>query len=120
MGYNGCYKPVIELVDEGTTKFIGYELNKKKCGMLGKICELVDKAVNETSYCERIDASIDDTTKRLTIHILSGDVVFQHGRTSAFFQLIQMLDSFSFCSTKDGFVRTDLNIDGMWEKKSEQ
>lgn len=120
MESNGCYQPVLELVNEGTAEFSGYELNKTKYDALGKICEMVDKAVNETGHCECIDASIDDTTKQLTISILTGDVFFQHGRTSAFFRLIQMLDSFSFSSTKNGLLRTDLNIDGMWEKKSEQ
>ncbi len=118
MEYKGCYEPVIELVSEGTGQFDGYALNKEKYGMLDVICKTADRLVSEIEDCECVNASIDDTTKQLTISILCDDVIFQHGRTSVFFQLIQMLSSFSFSKAKGGLLRIDLNIDGVWEKKS--
>ena len=119
MEYKGCYGSVIELVNEGTGQFNDYELNEEKCEMLNLICEMADKLVGEIEDCECVNASIDDTTKQLTISILCNDVIFQHGRTSVFFQLIQMLSSFSFSKAKGGLLRIDLNIDGVWEKKRE-
>lgn len=119
MEYNGCYGPVLELVNEGTGQFKGYGLNKEKYEMLDAICETTDKLVSEIEDCECVNASIDDTTKQLTISILCDDVIFQHGRESVFFTLIQMLSSFSFSKAKGGLLRIDLNIDGVWEKKYE-
>lgn len=118
MEYTGCYDSVIELVDEGPVQFQEHELNKGKYEMLSAICEATDKLVKEIEDCECVDASIDDRTKQLTISILCYDVIFQHGRESVFFSLIQMLSSFSFSKAKGGLLRIDLNIDGVWEKKS--
>lgn len=118
MEYKGCYEPVLELVNEGTGQFHGYELNRAKYEMLDAICRATDKLVGEIEDCECVNASIDDMTKQLTISILCDDVIFQHGRTGAFFQLIQMLSSFSFSKAKGSLLRIDLNIDGVWEKKS--
>ena len=30
MEYKGCYEPVLELVNEGTSQFNGYVLNKER------------------------------------------------------------------------------------------
>ncbi len=119
MEYKGCYEPVLELVDEGTSQFSGYGLNKEKYEMLSVICEMTDKLVGEMEDCECVDASIDDITKQLTISILCDDVIFQHGRESVFFTLIKMLSSFSFSKAKGGLLRINLNIDGVWEKECE-
>ena len=117
MEYTGCYESVLEIVDEGTSRFGGYELNKEKCEALSSICEAADKLFGEMEDCECVTASVDDTTKRITISLLCDDVIFQHGRESVFFTLIQMLSSFSFSKAKGGLLQIDLNIDGVWEKK---
>lgn len=119
MEHKGCYEPVIELVDERTSQFNGYELNQEKYEMLDVICEMTDKLVEEIEDYECVNVSVDDTTKQLTISILCDEVVFQYGRTSVFFQLIQVLNSFSFSKAKGGLLRIDLNIDGVWEKERE-
>lgn len=118
MEYMGCYDSVIELVNEGTARFHGYELNNKKYEMLDTICEAVDKLVDEIDDCECVNVSIDDYTKQLTISILCYDVIFQHGRENVFFSLIQMLSSFSFSKASGGFLQIDLNIDDIWEENS--
>lgn len=118
MEYTGCYEPVLELVNEGTKQFSDYALNKEKYEAISTICETIDKLVGELEDCECVAASIDNITKQLTISILRDDVIFQHGNESVFFALIQMLSSFSFSKAKGGFLRIDLNIDGVWEKNS--
>lgn len=118
MEYEGCYDSVVELVGEGTAQFHGYDLNKEKYEMLSTICENIDSLVGEIDDCECVDVSIDHRTKQLTVSILCYDVIFQHGRESVFFSLIQMLSSFSFFKAKGGLLRINLNIDGMWEEKS--
>ena len=117
MEYTGCYNSVISFVDEGTAQFDSYDLNREKYEKLREICEATDKLAEETE-CECVNVSIDDTTKQLTISVFCYDVIFQHGLEDVFFSLIQMLSSFSFSKAKGGLLRIDLNIDGVWEKKS--
>lgn len=118
MEYMGCYDSVIEMVDAGTEEFFDCELNEKKFNSLKGVCEMTDRLVEEIEDCEGVDVSIDEHTKQLTIGILCYDVIFQHGRENVFFSLIQMLSSFSFSKAKGGFLRINLNIDGIWEEHS--
>ena len=119
MEYIGCYDTVIELVEEGTARFVGYTQNKEKFNMLSSICDAIDKMVGEMEYCEYINVDVDDITKQLTISVFCDDIIFQHGRKSVFFELIKMLSSLSFSKTDSGFLCINLRIDGVWEKISE-
>lgn len=120
MEYTGCYRRVIELVDEYTARFSGYELNKEKYKMLRPTFDLIDKLVNEMKEMDdfqRVTISVEPVTKRLTISILCHNATFENGRQSVFFTLIQMVSSFSFSKHSDDALQIDLNIDGIWERK---
>lgn len=116
MEYTGCYDSVAEIVDEATKQFAQtYTLNEDKRGSLKEVCEAIDDFVEEID-CNFVDVSVDSNSKQLTIDIGCDDMILHDGRSSQFFTLIQMVDSFSFSKTKGGGLCIALNIDGVWER----
>jgi len=116
MEYQGCYDSVMEIVDKATEEFSPrYTVNQKRRSMLDDICDAVDTLVSEVD-CEFVDVSVDDISKQLTIAVVCDEVIFEHGRSNGFFDLIQMLDSFSFSKKGRESIQIALNINDMWER----
>lgn len=116
MEYRPCYDSVTEMVSEASHKFGEYYiLQEEKFNRLRGICEIVDELVPEID-AESLDVTVDEASKRLTIGIECQEMVLEYGRTSDFFKLIKMVDSFSFYKVKKDLMRVDFNLDGMWER----
>ena len=117
MEYMGCYDSVVEVIGEAEMQFEHtHTLNKDKYNELEEVCDAIDSFVKEIC-CNFVDVSVDSNSKRLTIDIGCDSVIFYNGRSSQFFELIQMVDSFSFSKTKDGGLCIALNIDGILERE---
>lgn len=115
MEYTGCYNSTVEVVNEATQQFEQFfKLNDSKFAELDGICAAVDEFVREIEP-ERVDVSVSNS-KQLIIDIGCDDVIFERGRSSAFFSLIQKVSSFSFSKDKNVGLRIALNIDGLWER----
>lgn len=115
MEYVTCKDSVMELIDEGTAQFgPSYRVSKEVIERVSKICEEVDRLV-PTIDCEYVDVSIDERTKELTITVACDELILPDGRNGEFFDLIAMLDSFSFKKQGREFMRMDFNVSGVWE-----
>lgn len=118
MDYPGCKSFVDDLLNEANTEFSpAYTLRKNAQERLDKICGLVDELATELD-CESVDVSVNTSSRQLTIMVICDDIILEDG-THPFYELIKMLDSFAFSKCKE-FLRIELNIDGLWERSSEQ
>lgn len=118
MDYPGCKGFVDDLLSEAVAEFSpAYTLRKSAQERLDKVCELVD-ALAEELDCESVDVSVNTSNKRLTIMVICDDIILENN-AHPFFELIKVLDSFAFSKCKE-FLRIELNIDGLWERSSEQ
>lgn len=115
MEYRPCYDGVTEMVYKASEQFgTKYAVNKEKFSRLRNICEIIDELMPEIE-AEALDISVDENSKRFTICIECPEMVLEDGRTSDFFRLIKMIDSFSFRKVRKDTMRIDFNIFGMWE-----
>lgn len=113
MEYRNCYDVVTEIINETSDRFGSTRaLNERKFQSLGRVCELVDNFVKKIDF-ENIDVNTYETG-RLSITIVCDEVIFEHGRSDKFFELIQMLDSFSFSKAGRDLLNITLNIDDVW------
>ena len=114
MEYKPCYSEVAGIITEASQHFgDSYLLQEEKFTRMRDICAIIDKLVPDLD-AESLDVSIDETSKRLNIGFECDEMVLEHGRTSDFFKLIKMVDSFSFSKVKEDVMRVDFNIEGMW------
>ena len=110
------YDIVEMVVDEATDQSNGLwiisESNKDK---MRNSCNLIDQLISEFD-CESAEADVNDETLKLKISIVCPDMIFEHGRTHLFFDLIQNVESFSFSAVEDS-LKADFIFAGLWEHK---
>lgn len=120
MGYIGCYDATDEIIKEATEQYGGqFVINKDLYKRLPDICSAVDNLFEEIECLDMEVSLYDVPPKRLSVELITDEVVLQHGREHIFFQVIQMFDSFSFSKSKNGNVCISLNLDTMWERTNE-
>lgn len=116
MEYKPCYNEVTSIIFDASKQFgRDYVLQEGKFGRLRDICVIIDELAQELD-AEALDVSIDEYSRRLSISIECEEMVLEYGRTSDFFKLIKMVDSFSFSKAGDDLMRVDFNIERMWER----
>ena len=118
MDYPGCKSFVDDLLSEANAEFSpAYRLRENAQERLDKVCELVDEFATELD-CESVDVSVNTSNRQLTIMVICDEIILENS-SHPFYELIKMLDSFAFSKCKE-FLRIELNIDGLWERSSEQ
>lgn len=116
MENNSCYSSVAETINEETARCQGtHTLNQEKCELIESVCNMVDEFITGID-CEYIDVLIQEIDKTLIISIVCDEVILERGRTSIFFDIIQMVDSFSFSKSGKSNMKIELNIKGLWGK----
>ena len=76
------------------------------------ICDMVGDLMGRINAYDCF-AEASANTKVLTLGVVSDDMVLKNGRTDAFFELIQHVESFSFSKEK-GALAIRFNIHNIW------
>lgn len=115
-GHNPSIDDVLAKIKKeyGANHTVGAAMHDRLC----KACALTDEIVPELDD-GKVEICVDKPENRLRIIILCEDVIFEHGRTHKFFDLIKFVDSFSFSKRKNDCLQITLNFDGLWEDASE-
>lgn len=117
MSEKNCYTEVVGLVKEAELRFASsFAVDKRVEQKLKAICSDIDKMITKFQF-DYYEVAVDDTIKRLTVSLFGDEIILEGEQMKSFFALAKKLSSFSFSKSKDGGLRIDLNIDGLWVGK---
>lgn len=109
-----CKEKVFALLGKTTERLSPRFSQTGHIAVMEKICPLVDALAAE-QMCQSVEAGVDEAMLRLTISMTGVDMVMDTGAYSPFFELIGLVNSFSFEKSEEDGVLLKLNVDGLWE-----
>lgn len=108
------YDTVMELINETVKKSNGrltmFDGFDKKLSM---VCDLVSEFEDKVDL-EDVYVQVDDECRALSICILCDELILRNGREDSFFELIKLVDSFSFSKEKEDTLNISLNFYHVW------
>ena len=113
------YSVVCDLIDDAVnTSKIRLAVFDGVKERFSDVCTLVEELTGKVDLGD-VYVEADSDIRELSICILCDELILQHGRSDSFFELIKMVDSFSFSKEQEDVLKISLNFYHVWRLADE-
>lgn len=101
------------MLDKFTKVGSGYKVDADALKRFMTLCTLAD-ILDEEFCADRIQINAEPNGEHGAICVDTAEVLFEHGRSHMFFELVKSADFLSFSKTKSGMLRISFGVKDLW------